>query len=69
MDLLDSMRSHRYLCNFETSARATLSDRLDLRSVDVRMAEEMVVAFIDANIVFVLSLLDNEVVVLGTGEG
>ena len=33
------------------------------------MAEEVVVAFIDANIVFVLSLLDNEVVVLGTGEG
>ena len=33
------------------------------------MAEEVVVAFIDANIVFVLSLLDNKVVVLGTGEG
>ena len=62
------------MCNFETSARATLSDRLDLRSVsapllEVRMAEEVVVAFIDANIVVVLSLLDNEVVVLGTGEG
>ena len=27
------------------------------------MAEEVVVAFIDANIVFVLSFLDNEVVV------
>ena len=33
------------------------------------MPEEVVVAFIDANIVFVLSLLDNEVVALGTCEG